>query len=778
MKPEGCSLDIAVVGLGQAGGNLATEFFRRGYRALALNTAQTDLSALDPGSVYPPLPAERRIYIGEDGYDGAGLDPDYAAECILRNADQIRNAVLRESDGADAVLLTAGLGGGTGSALNTLITVLREEDLPLVALMTLPTDGESGIVKVNAVRAINQLVDAQVLGWVFVDNQRIESQNRDVSVIDYYAHINGRIASPIDAFNRLNSRTDIRPIRSFDGEDLRKLFLSGGVICFNTTELDEISPTEVVGAVRAGLESSELMPTGFEIRSASYVGMVIEAPDSVLTRTPIATFESIDETLKRETGGAAIYRGIYRASQAKKALLRTLIAVHSLPHRIRELLADAQREGETLRTKLQVELPTLDLGGIQGIELFKPGARSRPSDRPRRSARRSNPAPAPTEGLDLEFRPRRAGSDAPEPRRVEPSGRGDPPIERPPTPVGRSSRPAEDRKPRPAATAGSEAHQVGRLSSDRVSLAERADRVSERSEKVPERLDRVSSEKERSEKPIERAERSERIPERPERERSDKPAERERPEKPAERERPEKPAERLERPLAPPPGDKIERAQSEANYGERSEPAGRSDGEASPRQTGGLADGDSPRPGAAKSAAPDEPRVRPSVSPRRPLAQGKKPARPAAARPGPLRGPRPAEDASDEETVMAVESSSLLVSHQSEAETGEINRDELDLRREMSKLGLVSDAFDEELPTPETYDRMVSDFLHSRDSSAREQIFRRLEEDSSAEQTVIRYYAVEAMAKLGREVFGGVLLRATEDENEAVRAIAVEALRR
>ncbi|MBI2375170.1 MAG: hypothetical protein HYV07_14335 [Deltaproteobacteria bacterium] len=35
--------------------------------------------------------------------------------------------------------------------------------------------------------------------------------------------------------------------------------------------------------------------------------------------------------------------------------------------------------------------------------------------------------------------------------------------------------------------------------------------------------------------------------------------------------------------------------------GERSEPAGRSDCEASPRQTGGLADGDSLRPGAANS---------------------------------------------------------------------------------------------------------------------------------------------------------------------------------
>ncbi|MBI4816405.1 MAG: hypothetical protein HY791_09105 [Deltaproteobacteria bacterium] len=687
MKPEGCSLDITVVGLGQAGGNLATEFFRRGYRALALNTAQTDLSSLDPGSVYPPLPAERRIYIGEDGYDGAGLDPDYASECILRNADQIRNAVLRESDGADAVLLTAGLGGGTGSALNTLITVLREEDLPIVALMTLPTDGESGIVKVNAVRAINQLVDAQVLGWVFVDNQRIESMNRDVSVIDYYAHVNGRIASPLDSLNRLNSRSDIRPIRSFDGEDLRKLFLSGGVLCFNVVELDAITVEEVIGAVRAGLEASELMPTGFDIKSASYVGMVIEAPDHVLTATPIAVFETIDERLKAETAGAAIYRGLYRASQSKRALLRTLISVHSLPHRIREILADAQREGETLRSKLQVELPTLDLGGIQGIELFKPGARSRPSDRPRRSGRRSNPAPAPTEGLDIEFKPRRAGGDPePEsPRRVELVDKikksvpaDDPPARRvpPEEPVRRAGGSAEELAARPR------------------------------------------------EEPLER---------------------------------PPTPLGRPSRPAPAPEERKVQRTAERMEKLER-EPE-------KPR--------DPPKPVEVDDAKP-----RASVPPRRPQPATKKPQRPSAQRPAAPKGARPLGDSSDEETVMAVDSSSLMVNPNSEAETGEISRAELDLRREMSKLGLVTDAFDEELPTPETYDRMVSDFLHSRDSSTRDQIFRRLEEDSGAEQTVIRYYAVEAMARLGREVFGGVLLRATEDENEAVRAIAVEALRR
>ena len=46
MKPSDRSLDIAVIGLGQGGGNLAAEFARRGYRAMALNTAGCTAAAL------------------------------------------------------------------------------------------------------------------------------------------------------------------------------------------------------------------------------------------------------------------------------------------------------------------------------------------------------------------------------------------------------------------------------------------------------------------------------------------------------------------------------------------------------------------------------------------------------------------------------------------------------------------------------------------------------------------------------------------------------------
>ena len=86
MKPANRALDIVAVGLGQAGGNLAAEFFRRGYRALALNTAHTDLASLAPGGPHTALPNEQRMYVGIDGYDGAGADLNYGRDCLAEHA--------------------------------------------------------------------------------------------------------------------------------------------------------------------------------------------------------------------------------------------------------------------------------------------------------------------------------------------------------------------------------------------------------------------------------------------------------------------------------------------------------------------------------------------------------------------------------------------------------------------------------------------------------------------------------------------------------------------
>lgn len=83
-----------------------------------------------------------------------------------------------------------------------------------------------------------------------------------------------------------------------------------------------------------------------------------------------------------------------------------------------------------------------------------------------------------------------------------------------------------------------------------------------------------------------------------------------------------------------------------------------------------------------------------------------------------------------------------------------------------------------DLPSPDVYDQLVSRYLHAQTESERESVAQRLEDDSLSEHTVVRYYAVEAMSKLGRDTFSSALLAASEDDNEAVRTLALEALRR
>ena len=388
VKSAGRGLSIAAVGLGQAGGNLAAEFARRGYSALALNTASSDLSTLSSDSM--SLPEEQRLYIGVDGHDGAGSDVSYGRRCITEHAATIRERVSAHASGADIVLITCGLGGGTGSAVVELVKVLEDLSLPLMVLATLPNSHESSIAKVNAVRAINELVKEHLLGWIFVDNARLAEAHSNLSLDRYYAEINKVIAEPLDAFNHLNEREGVTSIRTMDSEDLRTLLLSGGLLNFGSRSLQKLTTDTVIEAVRECVQFSAIMPQGYSLETVSYLGLVIEAPNSMLSQTPFSFFEQVSERLKEETGGGASYLGVYRDESASQATVRLVCASQTLPEGVREMVTAAKREGAQLRDKLQQTLTGLDLGEIEEYELLRtsPGSVRRPRI-PEQTGRRS-----------------------------------------------------------------------------------------------------------------------------------------------------------------------------------------------------------------------------------------------------------------------------------------------------------------------------------------------------------------------------------------------------
>lgn len=380
MKADDRSLDIAVIGLGQGGGNLAAQFAQFGYRAIALNTALTDLSALGDGTNRSWLAPEQRLYIGIDGYDGAGGDLNYGRECIRENAERIRKAVAEHAADADLVLITAGLGGGTGSSASELVKTLEDLRLPLVVLATLPTDNESGMAKVNAMRGANALVQMDGLSWIFVDNSRLAEAHSDVPMDRYFETINSVVVEPLDALNRLNSSPELIPIRTLDGEDLRRLLLAGGVINYASVEIPLLEAEAVIKSLRDALQSSSIMPAGYALEQVATIGIVIQAPDEMLSRTPFAFFERLNESIKETTNGAACYLGVYRnRTKNSRAVLNLVCSSQQLPNGIIAMVNDARREGGVLRDKLQQTLAPLDVSELEQFDLFRTNLRTGPS---------------------------------------------------------------------------------------------------------------------------------------------------------------------------------------------------------------------------------------------------------------------------------------------------------------------------------------------------------------------------------------------------------------
>jgi cell division GTPase FtsZ len=371
VNPQTKSIEIAAIGLGQGGGNIAAELYRRGYPAIVLNTATTDLSSLVRGP--SALPAEHCYYIGAEGYDGAGGDAGYGRECIRRYATAIKRRVEALAQNVDVLLICAGLGGGTGSAVAELISTLAELDLPTLVLATLPTEHESAIAKVNAVRALNETVAHKALGLILIDNAGLAKMHGGVSSDRYYSEINRLIIEPLDALNRLNDREGLVPIRSFDGEDFRRLMLSRGMVSFSTAKLPRLSAEALLDAVTEGLLRNELHPAGYRLENIAYLGVVIEASDIVLANAPFAMFEWLSEQIKAETQGAAVYFGIYRsnAQDSGTTTLRIVASSQSIPDGVHTVVEQAAREGGQLQGKLQRSVAGLELGDLGALNITR-----------------------------------------------------------------------------------------------------------------------------------------------------------------------------------------------------------------------------------------------------------------------------------------------------------------------------------------------------------------------------------------------------------------------
>jgi hypothetical protein len=162
--------------------------------------------------------------------------------------------------------------------------------------------------------------------------------------------------------------------------------LAGGVINYASVELPSLEVDAVVQSLRRALQSSSIMPAGYDLEQVATIGIVIQAPDDILSRTPFSFFDRLNEQVKEATSGAACYLGVYRnRSKNSRAALHLVCSSQQLPTGILAMVNDARREGGVLRDKLQQTLAPLDVTELEQFDLFRTNVRTGPLHRPRRS---------------------------------------------------------------------------------------------------------------------------------------------------------------------------------------------------------------------------------------------------------------------------------------------------------------------------------------------------------------------------------------------------------
>ena len=141
---------ILVIGAGGGGNNAVNRMIGAGIKGVDFAAVNTDKFVLDRSK------ADKRIQIGGKllkGY-GAGADPELGESAALESEEEIRSLI----EGCNMVIVTCGMGGGTGTGAAPVIAkICKEAGILTLGVVTLPFSFEGDSRMTVAKQGVDKL---------------------------------------------------------------------------------------------------------------------------------------------------------------------------------------------------------------------------------------------------------------------------------------------------------------------------------------------------------------------------------------------------------------------------------------------------------------------------------------------------------------------------------------------------------------------------------------------------------------------------------------------
>ena len=382
---------IFFIGFGQAGGKIVDMFIeqdrklgRNSFRAIAVNTARTDLMGLKH------IDLKDRILIGQTMVKGHGVGTDNAAgaKITMEEADSVLSAIDRRgTHDVDAFMVVAGLGGGTGSGGSpVLVRELRKVyHEPVYVLGILPAPEEGRLYSLNAARSLATLIKEADNTFIF-DNSAWKNEGE--SVKSAFSRLNDEVVRRFGVLFRagevgkagigemvVDSSEIINTLRgggistvgyaiaAVSGSKGKKSVsgliggITGSLKKREATEevlLGEDRTAKIISLVRRAMLGRLTLPCDFSTAERALV--LVAGPPNELDRKGI---EKAKSWVEENIAGVEVRGGDYPVNSSYVAAVVLLSTIGSAP-RIRELLSIARETKEEVAKAQERQPLTID----------------------------------------------------------------------------------------------------------------------------------------------------------------------------------------------------------------------------------------------------------------------------------------------------------------------------------------------------------------------------------------------------------------------------------
>ena len=258
-------INMKVVGIGGAGCSVVSRMKQSGIGGVSYCAINTDRSALGSCAAEEKLAIGERLTKGQ----GAGSRPEIGRMA----AEESKNAIQKLFEGVDAVFLTAGMGGGTGTgAIPVGAEAARSAGVLTVAVVTMPFRWEGARKTRTADQGIQALLEQVDTLFVIPNDNLKKVTDQKVSLANAFSVSDEVLIRAVGGIADLLRSTGFI---NLDFADLKTVLRSSGLAHLG---IGEASGKSKVEEAAAAVIHSELMDTDI-VGARRVIINIIGSPD-------------------------------------------------------------------------------------------------------------------------------------------------------------------------------------------------------------------------------------------------------------------------------------------------------------------------------------------------------------------------------------------------------------------------------------------------------------------------------------------------------------------